>query len=211
MTWMTRIGGKAVWRLFVDSTAHDERVKLTPNRHNDIFPTATRKPESQIQMTIALHKDGQGQKHLHSHDNTPSKSPFTTHCMNENADHSSNSDDGNIDPSNRPHATSPVASSTVESASSQAIRCELCDGEYSGKYARSNLGRHKRSKHDGQPQQYDCKDGMCDKTFLRSDARLKHYRTCHPDFANAAVPRRQLNTVSDPAPDPEVLREIWDP
>jgi uncharacterized Zn-finger protein len=51
---------------------------------------------------------------------------------------------------------------------------------FTGKYRRGNLQRHMRLKHGQEVREYACEVKRCGKTFMRQDARLKHYRKKHP-------------------------------
>ena len=54
-----------------------------------------------------------------------------------------------------------------------------CSSIFTGKWAKSNLSRHRRQKHLG-VERYACEDPSCTRTFARKDTRLKHHRTSHP-------------------------------
>jgi hypothetical protein len=60
---------------------------------------------------------------------------------------------------------------------------EGCAAMYGGKYRLGTLQRHMRHKHGVQRRVHDCEDPDCNKSFVRSDARLKHYRMSHPYLA----------------------------
>jgi len=70
----------------------------------------------------------------------------------------------------------------------QVLNClfEGCSAGFHGKYRRGNQQRHMRLKHGHVERLYHCED--CPRTFKRQDARLKHYRSCHPDLARTLLP-----------------------
>lgn len=62
---------------------------------------------------------------------------------------------------------------------STRIECQYdgCDAVFTGRYARGNMGRHARWKHDqGKP--FKCSVPGCGKTFRWQEMRDKHYRKC---------------------------------
>lgn len=65
-------------------------------------------------------------------------------------------------------------SSSVASQIS-VIYCEACNTGFTGKFSRQNLWRHRRWKHQGIARAPTC---VCGKVFRRSDALLKHKRSC---------------------------------
>jgi hypothetical protein len=73
--------------------------------------------------------------------------------------------------------------SAVSSNVPDPVLCEHCNQPYTGEYRRGNLARHKRQKHGLAEQVYLCEEPGCEKDFKRQDARLKHYRRCHPHRA----------------------------
>jgi hypothetical protein len=76
------------------------------------------------------------------------------------------------------------------------LQCPRCGKTFTGRYRRGTLHRHQRLKHCPTDNvEYPC--AMCQKTYKRQDARLKHYRRCHPDFAGSALAKsrgKQLRT-----------------
>jgi uncharacterized Zn-finger protein len=86
-------------------------------------------------------------------------------------------------PSPRSVSTRSRASSSLSDA---VLYCpyEGCSTKFTGEYRRGNLGRHRRQKHDGQGIFYSCEASDCPKSFRRVDARIKHYRTDHPELAS---------------------------
>lgn len=72
--------------------------------------------------------------------------------------------------------------------------CDRCGQTFTGAYRRGNLSRHYRQYHGG-PKKYTCEAHDCPKAFQRLDARLKHYRKCHPHLAHPPVARRPDYTI----------------
>jgi hypothetical protein len=71
-----------------------------------------------------------------------------------------------------------------------------CEVTFTGEYRRGNLARHMRRYHKANPRMYFCEVSDCKRSYLRSDARLKHYRRFHPDrVAGPAVPRRPSKLI----------------
>ncbi|KAH6878463.1 hypothetical protein BKA58DRAFT_377290 [Alternaria rosae] len=68
-----------------------------------------------------------------------------------------------------------------------ALICPHCGVRFSGTYSRGNLGRHVRHQH-ARPRKIVCEAPLCLKEFKRQDARLKHYRTSHPELVRDIVP-----------------------
>lgn len=69
--------------------------------------------------------------------------------------------------------------------------CEYCGIRFCGRYAAGNLRRHQRTKHSvAGRKEFECKEPGCNRMFLRTDARLKHYRRHHPELAGLYVPRK---------------------
>ena len=62
----------------------------------------------------------------------------------------------------------------------RSSQCAECGKRFAGEYSRRNLSRHMNQKHEEAERMYPCKE--CDRTFMRSDARLKHYRKHHPNL-----------------------------
>jgi hypothetical protein len=91
---------------------------------------------------------------------------------------------------------SDAASQTNSNVSSDPLYCPFdgCGAIYTGEYRRGNLGRHRRQKHDGEKVQYPCEGKDCKKTFRRTDARLKHYRTEHPELARGPAVSRNSSS-----------------
>lgn len=90
-------------------------------------------------------------------------------------------------------ATTPSEPGSPSSpASAPEIYCDVegCLAVFSGIYRNGNMARHKRLKHRG-PVVYECEDPTCDRVFRRQDARVKHYRRWHPDFASEYHSRPQ--------------------
>jgi hypothetical protein len=66
-----------------------------------------------------------------------------------------------------------------------------CNATFTGLHRRGTLQRHIRIKHGTARRSYLCEEPSCSKVFLRTDARLKHYRSHHPHLApKAKTPRR---------------------
>ena len=88
------------------------------------------------------------------------------------------------------------ASQTNSNVSSDTLRCPFdgCGAIFTGGYRKGNLGRHRRLKHDGQGVQYPCEGKKCKKSFCRTDARLKHYRTDHPELVGGPVISRNSSS-----------------
>jgi hypothetical protein len=82
-------------------------------------------------------------------------------------------------PSTSPSPTPSIASVTP-SHYPDVLSCQEqgCEAKYKGKYRLGTLQRHMRQKH-GVQRVYYCGDPGCNKSFQRSDARLKHYRNYH--------------------------------
>jgi hypothetical protein len=84
------------------------------------------------------------------------------------------------------------------------IHCSVdgCCKVFSGTYRKGNLARHKRLKHMKQsgPTVYPCQDESCNKVFSRQDARLKHYRKWHQQFAPNYLTRPQARYASGEVP-----------
>ncbi|KAF1829205.1 hypothetical protein BDW02DRAFT_178976 [Decorospora gaudefroyi] len=64
-----------------------------------------------------------------------------------------------------------------------------CDKFFTGEYRKGNLRRHIMHYH-GHTGRYNCESQGCAISFKRNDARLRHYRKCHPDLASPFVARR---------------------
>ncbi|KAF1837577.1 hypothetical protein BDW02DRAFT_119615 [Decorospora gaudefroyi] len=62
-----------------------------------------------------------------------------------------------------------------------------CESVFTRSYRKGNLRRHKKLYH-GQHGRYECESG-CDISFKRNDARVRHYRKCHPERASPYVAR----------------------
>lgn len=76
----------------------------------------------------------------------------------------------------------------------QSVKCLDCGKCYTGAYAKGNMGRHWRQKHEngGGTGRISCT--KCDKKFERLDALLKHKRKIHPELKiDPAVRRDQRN------------------
>jgi hypothetical protein len=56
---------------------------------------------------------------------------------------------------------------------------EGCRAVFRGKYRLGTMQRHMRHKHSVHQRIYNCENPGCDKSFQRSDARLKHHRSHH--------------------------------
>lgn len=69
--------------------------------------------------------------------------------------------------------------------------CDRCDKLFSGKHAKTNMQRHVRLKHVGRD--YPC--GACARGYARSDSRLKHWRTHHPELSQRNSSPRSLSSV----------------
>lgn len=62
-----------------------------------------------------------------------------------------------------------------------AIKCEHCDQEFTGRYAKGNMRRHVFHKHGHRVgKHYKCRG--CEKRYSRIDARHTHEDTFHPDL-----------------------------
>ncbi|KAF2032070.1 hypothetical protein EK21DRAFT_87451 [Setomelanomma holmii] len=84
--------------------------------------------------------------------------------------------------------------STTSSASADVLSCHTCGARFTGRYRRGNRARHERLNH-GSNKTYHCEAAGCEKTFLRQDARLKHYRKRHPDLARNCGPTTRRHSV----------------
>ncbi|KAH7085717.1 hypothetical protein BKA63DRAFT_24982 [Paraphoma chrysanthemicola] len=112
------------------------------------------------------------------------------------SDRSSPSDDHIMRPRNayrNSDASSPSSSfsSDMPSSDQEPLPCPEvgCIKAFKGVYRRGTLQRHIRLKHGEEEREYRCEAG-CTRSYLRQDARLKHYRNQHPDFdAPAIIPR----------------------
>lgn len=72
-----------------------------------------------------------------------------------------------------------------------------CGEMFRGIHRRGSLNRHVRRKHRGSPGDHPCAESSCDRTFNRSDSRLKHYRKHHPWLSDGLpVPRGSQSTQS---------------
>ena len=78
--------------------------------------------------------------------------------------------------------------STSSSLSDAVLSCpfEGCSALFSGRYRSGNLGRHRRQQHKNSVAPYRCEASGCMKSFVRTDARLKHYRRSHPELASSS-------------------------
>lgn len=95
----------------------------------------------------------------------------------------------------RPWAAASSASATTapedNNGSNKNLSCGVCGQWFTGRYCRSNLGRHGRLKHGQQKRApYQCLAVGCFSVFERSDARLKHARSQHPELNLPPVQRR---------------------
>jgi hypothetical protein len=89
-----------------------------------------------------------------------------------------------------------LSTQEVDSLSPNTLYCDVmdCSASFSGRYRKGNLARHKKNQHGGEEGsaiELPCENKGCDHAFKRKDARLKHYRTHHPDSTvGPAHPRR---------------------
>jgi hypothetical protein len=79
-------------------------------------------------------------------------------------------------------------SSDNEADSEGAVTCEFCGIEFTGRHKIGNLRRHSRLGH-GVASKYPCGVDQCGKTYQRKDARLKHQRNQHPEYARDSLPK----------------------
>ncbi|KAH6615298.1 hypothetical protein C7974DRAFT_62605 [Boeremia exigua] len=86
--------------------------------------------------------------------------------------------------------------SSTSVASNDVLYCSDCPRQFTGKWKKTNLARHDRSKHQNGGRTYPCKAAGCISVFKRSDARLKHYRKRHSSLAQDPVlrPRSSIST-----------------
>lgn len=67
------------------------------------------------------------------------------------------------------------------------IGCDQCSTRFTGRHRNGNRGRHMRLKHSKDAViEYRCLAEECNKTFQRTDARLKHVRNSHPALLQAS-------------------------
>ncbi|KAH9870978.1 hypothetical protein J1614_006552 [Plenodomus biglobosus] len=71
------------------------------------------------------------------------------------------------------------------------VTCVQCRKPFQGRYRHGNLARHVKHSHGTVSLQYPCTVSGCDKTFKRTDARLKHTRRQHPESHLAPMSDRQ--------------------
>jgi hypothetical protein len=73
-----------------------------------------------------------------------------------------------------------------------------CTATFTGLHRRGTLQRHIRFKHGTARRSYPCEEPSCSKVFLRTDARLKHYRSHHSHLApqSLTIRRRTRQTGS---------------
>jgi hypothetical protein len=85
---------------------------------------------------------------------------------------------------------------TYEPSSGTVLRCaaEGCTAIFSGRYCKGNLARHKRLNHS-HGRVYMCEDDDCDRVFRRQDARIKHYRKCHPQLTSGPAFSRKSHRI----------------
>lgn len=73
----------------------------------------------------------------------------------------------------------PVQFGPMQASTADGAHCEQCGAFFRGSYARSNLGRHRRTKHGNK--RYPCKVPACKKDpYTRWRYLEKHYQTHHP-------------------------------
>ncbi|KAI8936504.1 hypothetical protein NX059_006909 [Plenodomus lindquistii] len=87
--------------------------------------------------------------------------------------------DGNLAPPAANEYESRKLSFSISTSTSQSFFCSVCTANYSGRHGQGNLRRHVRNKHASGGRNYPCGTAGCEKTFKRSDARLKHTRKNH--------------------------------
>ncbi|KAH5774905.1 hypothetical protein HBI16_100240 [Parastagonospora nodorum] len=90
------------------------------------------------------------------------------------------------------------AASNTLSHGSGTLSCPECPTTFSGPYGRGNYNRHRRHKHaPSGSQEYPCEVKGCGKTYLRPDARLKHYRKRHADARETGPPKARKSLCHD--------------
>ncbi|ORX93465.1 hypothetical protein BCR34DRAFT_608561 [Clohesyomyces aquaticus] len=98
----------------------------------------------------------------------------------------------------------------------KSIHCEDCDRWFEGKYRNSSLNRHRKIAHGnatGGAKVFPCQEEGCEKVYGRNDARLKHYRSKHPQRARPYIPRKAAaneEALSDEGLSSEVDEDIED-
>ncbi|KAH6615301.1 hypothetical protein C7974DRAFT_62744 [Boeremia exigua] len=119
----------------------------------------------------------------------------TTHNLHPNALSVPTDSSSSLEPSSPASSFSLTsAASSPYSVTSPSVPPDLfcdksgCCSTFSGKYRKGNLARHTRLVHG--VLKYPCKGVHCLRSFNRSDARLKHYRTHHPSLAPNPIERR---------------------
>jgi hypothetical protein len=77
------------------------------------------------------------------------------------------------------------------------LYCDDCSRPFKGYWRKGNLVRHKDTQHGGEHRTniaFPCEVEGCDRTYRRTDARLKHYRRRHRNLAMGPVQlRRKLD------------------
>lgn len=102
-----------------------------------------------------------------------------------------------IQPDTRQSLTPPTTSMASKSPETLFCKYEFCNASFRGEYKRGSLSRHIRQKHSAHESTCPCKVPGCFKTFKRQDARVKHYRKCHPSLGIGLPVRRK-----PPPPEP---------
>jgi hypothetical protein len=87
---------------------------------------------------------------------------------------------------------------TVDSSEPTVLYCSAlgCDETFHGNDRRGSLNRHIHLKHRGSSGDHPCEEPSCNKTFNRSDSRLRHYRKQHPWLANGLSVRRGQDALT---------------
>ncbi|CBX99253.1 hypothetical protein LEMA_P084920.1 [Plenodomus lingam JN3] len=67
------------------------------------------------------------------------------------------------------------------------ITCVQCTKPFRGRFQHGNLARHIKHSHGAVELQYPCFVSGCNKSYKRTDARLKHIRKQHPESHSASI------------------------
>jgi hypothetical protein len=97
-----------------------------------------------------------------------------------------------------PHELSISSVSSTSCAdwdSKEFVMCDEsdCQAKFTGHHKEANILRHKRLKHGNvnSDSKYPCPVAHCGKAYARQDARLKHLRTAHAQYAPDCLPPLQ--------------------
>ncbi|KAF2849476.1 hypothetical protein T440DRAFT_127639 [Plenodomus tracheiphilus IPT5] len=71
--------------------------------------------------------------------------------------------------------------SSKSDITTDTVTCAHCGTQFRGRFRQGNLARHVKHSHGATRPRYHCLAHGCDKTFNRTDARLKHTRKQHPE------------------------------